>query len=355
MQVTIINSKSVNDSILKLKEITSIDSLQEVIAYQVKSLDSITRIVDSIKNTEQQVAIVEKLWGMPVASAAIIISALITISIFTLGYILNWVSEKYERKSELESTKSVITVWVGLLKLPVLQQTKSCRDFAIALRTSTDIQPERFSYNKLLADKLNSIELRELIQIFIINSEGEETDKSKNLFNLVSQIDFLVQVEEKITEAYTVFQKRTFDLMENWNQKLKELDILKNQMTVEIANNNAHPTFALFQHFNNLVNNYVQQFPNGSNVFDSKTTLLDPLQLQTSLFINQNPNDPIAHHLALKIQEINIIYREWQVHFEGNAKIFYDFAIRLVNVYKTLGKVTNQLNERDFKNVLMLN
>lgn len=175
------------------------------------------------------------------------------------------------------------------------------------------------------------------------------------MFNLVSQIDFLIQVEEKIPEAYTIFQNRTFYLMENWNQKFKELDFLKSEMTTLCAHNPHHPSYSLFHQFDNLVNNWVQQFANGSSVIDTKRTLLVPLENYTSQFINGHPNDQIAHKLAGKIQELNMIYKEWEVHFEGNAKVFYDFAIRLVLVYKTLSKATNQLKNRKFKPVWKLN
>lgn len=360
---TLNDSTIVKDSLLKIQELNrvvidsiKIDSLEDILYKKSKALDSITSLLDSLNNTETtQAPVTESLWGMPVATAAIVISSLITISIFIIGFFLNWLNKKFEKKSEFESIKSVVTVWVDLLKSPILQQAQGSRNFAITLRNSPDIHPERLSYNKLLANKLNSIELRELIQVFIINSKGEENEKSKNLFNLVSQVDYLIQVEEKIPEAYSIFQSRTFQLMENWNQRFKELDLLKSQMTSIMANNQTHPTFPLFQQFNNIGHAYVQQFPNGSSVVETKTTLLEPLEIQVSQFINQHPNDQIAHQLAGKIQELNMIYREWQVHFEGNATVFYDFAIRLVSVYKTLFKATNQLKSREFKNVWELN
>lgn len=362
MLQTIKDSTIIKDSILKAQELIEtnsdflkIENLNFTIENNSKKLDSINGIINGLSSSTTQETSTEILWGMPIATAAIIISSLITISIFIIGYLINWLNKKYERKSELESIKSVVTVWVDLLKSPVLQQAKGCRDFAVALRTATNIHPERISYNKLLAGKLNSIELRDLIQVFIINSEGEETAKSKNLFNLVSQIDFLIQVEEKIPEAYKIFQNRTFYLMENWNKRFKELDLLKSEMTTLFGHNPHHPSYPLFHHFDNLVNNWVQQFANGSSVIDTKTTLLVPLENYTSQFINRHPNNQIAHQLAGKIQELNMIYKEWEVHFEGNAKVFYDFAIRLVFVYKTLSKATNQLKNREFKSVWKLN
>lgn len=359
---TINDSIEIQDSILIIQETNTangdsikIDSLNSLLDIKTKSLDSLNVILDGLNTTKLLEETMETVWGMPVATGAIIISSLITVSIFIFGYFVNWFIKQYDKKSEIESIKSVVTVWVELLKSPILQQVKGCRDFAIALSKSEEIHPEGLSYNKLLADKLKSIELRELVQVFISNSKGLESEKSKDLFNLISQVDFLIEVEDSIPKVYKIFQDRTFQLMEKWNQKFKEFDQLKSEMTSEIANLPTHPTFGLFQQFNNLGNQWVHQFPNGANVIETKSNFLTPLEIQTNLFLNQNPNDQIAHRLAGKIQELNIVIKEWQVHFEGNRKLFYDFAIRLVFVYKKLANTTEQIKNREFKDLWKLN
>lgn len=159
------------------KNIAKEDSLDKLIeskndSIQSEDLDSLAKIyettIDSLKSmittiNNHQTEIQEELfWGMPVATAAIVISSIITIGIFGFGYFLNWLKNQNDKRSESDAIKTMLTVWIDLLKSPVLLQSKNSRDFAQRLRKSTELDSEKFSLNLLMANKLQSIEFKEL-------------------------------------------------------------------------------------------------------------------------------------------------------------------------------------------------
>ena len=302
---------------------------------------SIVQVEDSVSLT---------ILGIEPTLARIIIPALISIIIFFLGFFINWIKTKYERKSELNSIKSVITTWIKLLKNPILQQVAHSRQFAITLRKSTELHPDSFATNPLLANKLQDIKLADLIQVFVINSEGSKMENSKHIFNIVSQLEFLTNIEKQIPEVYKIYQDLTFEYMKRWNDEFMKLDIIRSEMISQIAMNTTHQSYALFQNFNTVSNAYVNRFPI-ANIVETKIHLLDPVNVLVNKAIISNPNDLYAHRIRNNIHELNTTYRQWKVHFEGNSKLFYDVSIRLIRVYKTLQKASNELNNTKLKSV----
>jgi hypothetical protein len=62
---------------------------------------------------------------------------------------------------------------------------------------------------QLHVSKLKEFNLKELTETFITNQNGTESENSKNVFNLVSQIEYFTHTELKLPNAYDVFMKYT--------------------------------------------------------------------------------------------------------------------------------------------------
>jgi hypothetical protein len=164
--------------------------------------DSLKIVIDTVKSYIEKPLTHENVLGLSPENAKIMIPVMVTLSIFLLGIIVNIIIKKYERKAYLVSIKSVITTWCKLLENPISQQSKSCNDFNTRLQKSTEIQPERFEMNNLLAGNILSLKLKDQIDAIILNHKGKDEEKAKCLFNIISQIEFLNKTEIELRNKY---------------------------------------------------------------------------------------------------------------------------------------------------------
>jgi|GEM_PF-2732959 len=327
--------------------------LQSILEKNQNTIDSLISLAKSIEAIEP-LQNEESLWGMPVTTAGIVISTFLTIFIFSCGYLISWLKTKYDKKSELENIKSIIMVWLELLKKPLEAQARNCRDFAIRLRHSSELQSERISINLLMANKLQKLELNDIMNAVVLNSKGDETTNSKMLFKLVSQIDLLSKIESNILSSYNLFGSRLENIMERWNIKFAAFDDTKRTMVTEIANKKSHPAYDLMIFFVRHSNRWLDKYPKGANIVQCKVELLDELNKEVVKTINKFPNEPLPHRLSENIQSLYNIFREWEIHFEGNAKIFYDFTIRFIQIYKDIKDVKTHIEETELESFIKM-
>lgn len=310
----------------------------------IEKLNSIPEVSASNIIDNVDVEKIEKTFlNLPLELANILIPVLITIFLFFIGYLLNWLIQKSERKRELESIKTTITNWIDLIDLPIQTQISSCKTFAENLRNSIDLQPESLDLSQLHASKLKEFGLKELIETFITNLKGTESQKSKDLFNIVSQIEFLSSIETMIPEAYKIYQNHTFELMELWNKNLKELDDFKTSTVQQIGTQRTHPSYNFLVQINSISNAWVHNNPNGASLNITKTQLLDPLYNLASSTIIANSNDSYAPILESKVQDLKLVYKRKISHFDGNAKIFETYVSNLNIAYNTLKTTSDKL------------
>ena len=153
------------------------------------------------------------------------------------------------------------------------------------------MQPESISLNQLHASKLKELNLKQLIETFVTNLKGSEPQKSKDLFNLVSQIEYFSKTELTLPEAYKVYQDHTFELMKNWNESLIELDDFQGSMIQQIGTDSTHPSYDFLFEINSITNSWASNNPDGATQNITKTQLLEPLYLLLNTTITSNPSD----------------------------------------------------------------
>lgn len=312
----------------------------------IEKLNSIPKVsVNNIIDNVDAEKIGKTFLNLPLELANILIPVLITIFLFFIGYLLNWLMQKSERKRELESIKSTVTNWIDLIEKPIKNQISYCNTFAENLKKSTDLQPEILNLNQLHASKLKELNLKQLIETFITNLKGTEPQKSKDLFNLVSQIEYFSNIELKLPEAYKIYQDHTFELMRNWNKSLMELDDFKSSMVQEIGTQSTHSSYAFLVQMNNISHSWARNHPKEASLNFTKTQLLDPLFQLANNTITKNSNDIFAPVLFAKVQELTLVFKRKVSHFEGNAKNFESYVSNMNLAYKTLKTTSDKLKE----------
>jgi|TARA_B110000037_G_C17027815_1_gene468171 hypothetical protein len=311
-----------------------------------KLIKEITTLTETHITNCQEYEKVDKLFlNIPLELVNILIPVLITILLFFIGFFINWVITKKARKRELESIKTTVTNWIDLIEKPIQNQVLYCKTFADNLKGSTELQPESLSLNQLHASKLKELNLKELIETFITNTKGTEPQKSKNLFNLISQIEYFSNVELMLPDAYKTYQEHTFVLMENWNKSIKELDEFKSSMVQQIGIKKTHPSYPFLVNMHNIFNSWVRNNPNGPSLNDTKSQLLEPLIKLADSTIIKNSSDPFAPILFTKVQDLIIVFNRKESHFAGNAKNFEAYVSNMNLAHETLKKTSNKFKE----------
>ena len=289
--------------------------------------------------------------GIPMELAKTIFPVIISIALFFIGFFINSIMVKRRRKRELESIKTTVTTWIDLIDKPITSQIEYCKTFAENLRKSTDLQPESLSLNQLHASKIQELNLKQLNETFVINLEGTESQKAKDLFNLVSQIEYFSKIELRLPEAYKVYQDHTYTLMEKWNNSLIELQKFIDHMDQQIGAQLEHPSYRFLRQINSRFNLLRENNLDGASLHITKIQLLDPLfELANTTIIN-NPNDFFATVFITKLQELMMVFKRKVTHFEGNAKVFEAYVSNMKLTHEVLKTTSDNLKKSKFPSI----
>jgi hypothetical protein len=292
-----------------------------------------------------------KILGLDYSFGLIIIPVIVTLLVFLLGQFINWLKGKYERITELKSIKATIEYWILFVEPSVTSQINGCKKFIEDLKQSTNIQTERFQFSSMLVDKLQQIELKELIETIMLNLKGNEETKAKMIFNIISQVEFLVKIESHIQDNYEKFHSYTQELMENWNATFTQFNSIMNETSRAI--NEAEPNCEFVQSKNKICNDFLstKELKPLNMIFDE---LISPLELEVDKYLKSSPNKYLAVNLGYSIEVLKIIKLKWETHKNGHIQVTEGFAKKIDDVYKVLKTVATDLNTSRFKPIYLI-
>lgn len=284
--------------------------------------------------------------GMPEGLARILIPVTVTITIFFLGHFVSWLKGKFDRKKEVESYKNLISKWIELIKKAVDTQITSCNEFAQSLEKSEDMTPIRFSANKLLADKIDSLPLEKLINAFSVNTTGDKDENYKKTFNLVSQFNFLRHVEQLIEKNFEGYTKFFDEIIKDWNKKFTEFDDIISTQSKEIGKNQNHPNYQFHAAVLKIVNEWVKTAPQENNSIKfSEKNLIQPLIDLTIKELDNNQSD-YAFKLSRVMRDLKIDIMQWESAKGMNSKLFANTATKIKYAYEKLEEANSYFRQK---------
>jgi len=274
--------------------------------------------------------------GMPEWLARILIPVVVTITIFFLGHFVSWLKGKCERKKEVESYKNLISKWIELIKKAIETQIESCNEFAESLEKSEDMTPIRFSANKLLADKIDSLPLEKLINAFSVNTTGDKDKNYKMTFNLVSQFNYLRHVEQLIEKNFEGYTKFFDEIIKEWNSKFTEFDDIISTQSKEIGKNQTHQNFRFHSDVLKVVNDWLKSAPKDKNsIRHTESKLIQPLIDLTIKELDSNQSD-YAFKLSRVTRDLKVEIMQWDSAKGANSKLFKNTATKISYAYDKL-------------------
>lgn len=322
----------VNDSILMTHK-----SLQDSIsAFKIQNLESAS---DS------------QIFGMPLGLARIFIPVIVTLLVFALGQFLVWLKSKYEKRNEVTSYRELILGWVDLIEQSVTQQVNACNDFSTRLQNSEDIHPELFQYNKMLANKVDDFSVDVFVNTFVTNSEGideeSESQKQKWCFNLISQFNYLKNIEEQIPTIYEKYQSQTFEIMDEWNLNFGNLDKIISEQSRLVNTNRQHPTANFHAQIMGISNAWLAAAPNGrSSVTLTMENLINPMTNAVRTELSENPSNDYAFNLSDNLQSLRITHLKWDTNKRGNVQVFQGIGTKINEVLESLKNTKNNFDSK---------
>ena len=308
----------------------------------IKNLDSIEHPIEHIKS-ELTNFDSDQIMGVPVSLIGVFIAVFIPLLIFAIGVFISWCKKKKEKKERVKSKISTITNWIQLMKKSIDLQLESNRNFSKEMRNSTIIHPAPISFYNLLADKLQEISLSEYSEYLVENIKGDSTEKNKDLFNIISQIEFLKKIEIRIQVTYNEQKIEIMKMMDEWNKKLKEVDNLvlddsKDKETVS----------SIYKMYAELVKLLRKKHPDD---YKHLTFITNELIMPLQNFTKELKDNKYANNLTMILTHMLFIEKQFVMNKEGFASVFDEVSVQIKTAYDLLTTASKRIEIREIKSV----
>jgi hypothetical protein len=275
-----------------------------------------------------------------------LIPTAVTLTVFMLGLLANWLKGNSERRRETRHLKAVFMAWIPHLKRPVELLAEACDDLSARLTAANDIGTQGFKFNHIFAEKLSSVDLRLMIKTFITNASGNDKLKNKYLYQMVSTLEFLDKKEPEIMAKYQEHYSSAGDLLHEWNEKFIKFSNLNLALHQAAGKGEAwlkldRDAEAIRQDWNAAM----KENPGDTKV--SYARIVEPLITVLENFINANgSDDPVIGGLTSAAEELKITFRQWEASHSGYAAMFRGYAIQLNDAYGLLSTARDYFNDQ---------
>lgn len=296
--------------------------------------DSVILVVD----TKEEIHIAEKedrILGMTLGAASIIIPTAASIIVFSLGVIFERKREQKKEERERKRYKTAILKWIELLNTPINTQVKQLKDFASKIDNSIELQPEAFSFSKSMANKINDLSVEKIINTFVAKEKKENLGDSIHAYNIVSQIDFLSSCDGEVFKKYNEYHSHCTTLVEKWNSSWNKFDVLRKTSNTSDSQDYSVLRNVLIQYKKWRDWHEQNEHLNYNVIF---TELIIPLFQALSNMKLEYPSSTLAVQFYDVIRSLYLILNEWNVVKSGYRDVFNDLANRIEGSYSVLVK-----------------
>jgi hypothetical protein len=261
----------------------------------------------------------------------------VTLFVFTLGLIAQWLKANMERRRQYRQLKNLFINWVPNLQNPVTIYAANCDDFSTRLTASERLSPESMAFIPLNAAKLAGIDINQLVKTFIYNSNGAQKENNQQLYYMVSNLEYLDDLNPEMEAKYQEHYAGTNSLMNDWNAAFIALSDLQ----VKVFNSQVPKTAARIALDNALRNNVINwtalsQASPQNTVITYNHLLVPNLQLLNNYFQQTHSEEQEVVDFTAALHRAAIIYRQWRAGHEGYATIFTNYGTKLRECYNRI-------------------
>ena len=301
----------------------------QIVEHSEYTTEEIQQLIN-IKNQELD----QTIFGLPIPIATIIIPTTISIIIFILGVIFSKLSQKNKKRAELISYKDSIVDWVDKLKGSIQQQQLNIEDLIKKINSSDELQPEAFSQNLIILNKLKEISLKEWSDIIVINLKGDELVNRRRMTNVVYYIEYIDAIYRETQDFYWRYHNGMEEIRKEWNANYFGLT----DKTWQNKCTNQTLLFTLNTCIKNSTSSSVQEQIE-CLIIPMKDFLLNP---------SNQSQDPNSLAIALSyIQKLEFLIQQWKVHNSGNVELFTEKKKQLFTLFQELQKYIKEIDDTE--------
>lgn len=223
-------------------------------------------------------------------------------------FVDKWVTRHYDHKDRKEDRKQFRnTVLDWIVKVAPIESSfsQSVHDLAKNIEVSDDMQPIAYAMPMTMHDKMKDISVEKMSDAFLKDFKGDKEKSYANMYNIISNFEFLSKISDTVRESYDSYNKQSFALCQQWNGLFERFREKCNQLKSDSPYNTALTVW-----FAQLINT-----PNSVN------TNLQALDALCLLAFNEKDFEMLS--MATKMRDVA---RQSQATSKGFAQVFSNIA-----------------------------
>ena len=151
-------------------------------------------------------------------SADVIFSVIISLGTFILGYIITGAIFKQQKFKERRLIQQTIVEGLERVQSHLITYIESVRKLANDIQSSDELNPQAFKCNRVSLSKFNEIPFDKLSDALLFHiKRKKQAQASKILFQYISDIEFLIEVQKLVRDQYIEYKDTSRDYMDQWN------------------------------------------------------------------------------------------------------------------------------------------
>ena len=209
-----------------------------------------------------------------------LLTGLIPILIFILGYIFNKIIEKRKEKKRLNELEDYFKKLIELLNNPVNKQKNEFVKFSHYLKEKKEQFLTLNDVTNFHVDQIREINNEDLYKIFIKNKKGSLESKTGLYGKLRANIDLIDQVKKSIREDFPLFWEKYDKYQQDYKLNIDTISVLFQSMVSDNMNSLGNQDLFLME-LDNIISNWQALKNTGikhTDMYVTKYKLIDPVR-----------------------------------------------------------------------------
>lgn len=283
----------------------------------------------------------ETLIGMSLPIASIIVPAAMTLFVFGLGLLLDKIIKQKRKKKKYKNNSKAIKAYIEAVDKPIVDLTVQIRSYMSKCSKSKSIILNNIDIDNVNIECLKHFSIEELTLIYVTNRVGDINEKSKQLHNVISSIDYLSSATKEIRKCHEENQKITYDLLYQWNSNISTMARYSNQWVNSGTNGD------IVQQISYLLRN---QQTNRWETGDWYEKVYSPMS-DWCAFNLKDKQSANLYPYQEALSNICQAYTQRIAIFDGVRKKMGEYADNIDKAYATLKENIKTLDKNNFVNL----
>ena len=152
-------------------------------------------------------------------------------------FLEKWVAKIFECRKERDKRKryrNTVLDWIKNITTSEKSFNQTVKCLSTSISSSDDMQPVAYAMPLVLHDSLKDMSVEKMTDAFLSDFKKDKEERSKKVFAIISGITFLKKINEKVIQSYETYNRKSFDLCQEWNTTYESF--LDNYNAMQVPN-----------------------------------------------------------------------------------------------------------------------